>query len=116
MGYRLEMKVIDPAVRRLLVHSISNPPLGWSDCHIDVLQVCPSGTHGRRTGLRTAMLDLLVVEDSCGRTVLLRALTVGCSSRSKAARAVAVAAIVGLMEGVVVMQGVVEVCSSRSVP
>jgi hypothetical protein len=110
------MKVIDPAVRRLLVHSISNPPLGWSDCHIDVLQVCPSGTHGRRTGLRTAMLDLLVVEDSCGRTVLSRALTVGCSSRSKAARAVAVAAIVGLMEGVVVMQDVVEVCSSRSVP
>jgi hypothetical protein len=57
-----------------------------------------------------------VVEDSCGRTVLLRALTAGCSSGSKAAKAVAVAVIVGLMEGVVVMQGAAEVCSSRSVP
>jgi len=105
------MMVIGPAVP--LVHSNSNRPLSWSDYRIAGHLACPSDIHDHRREPRTARPGLLVVEDSYDRTVLLRALIAGCSSRSKVELAVTVAAFAALVEEVASMKGAEEVCSSR---
>lgn len=108
------MMVIDPVV--LLVHSISNRSLSWSDYRIAGHLACPSDIHDHRREPQTVRPGLLVVEDLCDRTVLLRGLIAGYSSRRKAELVVTVAAFAGLVEGVASLQDAEEVCSSRSVP
>jgi hypothetical protein len=113
-GYHLERKAIDLAV--LLAHNISNPPLSCSGCQTVVHPVCSLGIHGHRRGLRKGRFGLLVWEGSCGRTVLLKARTAGCTARSTAGKAVVVATIEGSQAAVAAMMGAVEVYNSRSVP
>ena len=110
------MRVIDPAVRHLLVRSTSNPHLSCSDYQTAVLLVCSSDIHGRRKVLRRERFGLLVWGDSCGRTVLLKALTAGCKTRSTGEKAAVVVTIAGLMAPVAAIVGVVEACNSRWEP